>query len=215
LRVIAIIANHGMTVIDSSGDSNYVLFNAFSLDITLKDLDNNKSVHRINLRIFTHAENDVLASVRFQISKDEDLDFLYDVTYNPTSFHDMRARQHIDLNFADFPNVICHHIQNAISEMDLPQTERTLKMFLASSPASDRFYFHIYQKLPFCRVELFKLEFVALPGDRIISIAQARYQELAERLKDLDAELKNLFERAQRTAPSAVKGFKINLVDGE
>jgi hypothetical protein len=209
--------------IPPSANEGHVPFFTTYLDVVSKDGVGGKAPQRIVFRIFIRQDNDLLSSVRLQISTDSELDFLYEATYDAGAFEAMKARQRLELDFADFPNVVRQQIAAVIREADLGCAERRLKaVLLPEDPAAgdDDEYddpdgadargarlFVVFQRLDFCRVEILKFRLAPVPAERTAQISQMRFDELAARLRALETEYKDVYKRVQRTAPAALAGF--------
>jgi hypothetical protein len=217
------------TLTTDANDGHIQLYTT-DLDVIIKEAPDAKSVRQIVFRIFIRQESDQLSSVRFQISSDDELDYLYEVTYTPATFEAMKARQRLDLDYADFPNVVRQQIIAVLRERALDRADQKLKVVLAAEDTAapedeydgaeeeeeaeaGRKFFVIYQRLDFCRVAIFKFEFEAVPAERAARVSQARYDDLAARLKALETEYKDVYKRVQRTAPAALAGFKADFDD--
>jgi hypothetical protein len=208
------------------------------LSIKTKNAAGEKSTKRIVFRIYIRQASDELSEVRFQISNDDELEYLFEVMYNKSGFDTMKDRQHLDLEFADFPNVVRQQIIAVLREVDLSEADRRYKVIFTEiddrnpedaddeyegpgaeeenvpdgAPAADAeprvTYFIIYEKLEFCRAQVFKFGFNRCTPDDTKTISQSRYDELTTKLKALETEYKDAYKRVQRTNPAILKGFK-------
>jgi hypothetical protein len=188
------------------------------LDVRTKDQSQVKGTKKIVFRIYVHQENDRLYEVRFQISNDEELDFLYESTYDSQRFDKMKADQHLELDFSDFPNVVRQQIIALLREADVPGSERRYKVLWTEIPeipeideeedADDDGFLVIYERLEFSRPPIFSLRFTPCPIERSEAISQARYNEVTALLKALETEYRDAYRRVQRTAPNLLRGLK-------
>jgi hypothetical protein len=160
----------------SSGDVQEGYAQLYITTLTLKEKDGatGKDVD-IVFRIFIRQEEDLLTSVRFQISKDDELDFLYESTYDRDSFEELKSRQSLELDFVDFPNVVCQQLVRLVKPTNEPSEPQRFKAVFKSEEdkgseeddgyddrgeeeeedvetgESSKKFFIIYQKLDFCR----------------------------------------------------------------
>jgi phage-related protein len=231
-----------------SPSSDYVQL--YSADLQVKDKSSQSDpLPNIVFRIYIHQENDELDSVRFQISKDNELDYLYEVTYDKAEFDGMKARQALDLEFEDFPNVVRQQIievrqtgetddfQRSSADSTGELKRRPFKVILTETdegePDEDELdektggpalkqeeedysaeeggkYFIVYQKLEFCRAQIFKFQFTRATPERTAEISQARYNDLTAKLKAIETDYKDAYKRIQRTNPTILKGYKLD-----
>jgi hypothetical protein len=224
----------------ASPGENYVQLYSTYLEVKTKDEARNKSRKTIVFRIYIQQTDDELTNVRFQISNDDQLEYLFEITYNKDTFATMKAHQHLELDFPDFPNVVRQQILAVLRETDVSEADRRYKVIFTdiddrspddadddyddrnAGPVADDApeeeeeeqrvtYFIVYEKLEFCRAQVFKFEFNPCKADRTAAISQARYDELTAKLKALETEYKDAYKRVQRTNPSVLKGFKTDL----
>ena len=71
-----------------------------------EQFDGQKILKDVVFKIFVLQDNDVLTSVRFQLSDDQELDFLYEADYDSERFEQIKQEQNLEIEFEDFPNVI-------------------------------------------------------------------------------------------------------------
>jgi hypothetical protein len=183
-------------------------------------------------RIFIRQEDDLLSSVRFQISKDQALDFLYECTYDSDGFNELKSRQNLELEFLDFPNVVRQQLVTLVQQATNRSGPQRFKAVFTSEDdkasgeddghdgaeeeeeedvgtggVSNKFFI-IYQKLEFSRAQVFKFEFRPYDRQKTSENSQARYDELSNKLKALETEYKDLFKRVQSTHPKLLDVLK-------
>jgi hypothetical protein len=235
-----------MTTAGSISPSAVDYVQLYSTPLQVKDKTAERPNQDIVFRIYIRQENDELNSVRFQISKDSKLDYLYEATYDKTEFEAMKSRQHLDLEFEDFPSVVRQQIIDVLRKTDFDDSQRSsadsmkeprqapFKVVLAERDegepdeeedgGDDRKapslagseeeevpstkYFIVYQKLEFCRAQVFKFLFTQADSERTAEISQARYDELMARLKAVETDYKDAYKRVHRTSPNILKTFK-------
>jgi hypothetical protein len=73
---------------------------------------------------------------------------------------------------------------------------------------SSKKFFIIYQKLDFCRAQVFKFAFTKCDLQKTYEISQGRYDKLSNKLKALETEYKDNFKWVQRTHPKLLDGLK-------
>jgi hypothetical protein len=195
-------------------------------DLTVKVKDGTTGTDvKIVFRIFIRQEDDLLTSVRFQISNDQELDFLYECTYDVDGFDGLKSRQGLELDFVDFPNVVRQQLATLVKQAEDRSDPQRFKAVFTSEDdkvsdeddgyddraeeeeedvntgGSSKKFFIIYQKLDFCRPQVFKFAFTKCALEKTSKISQARYDDLSNKLKALETEYKDIFKRIQRTNP--------------
>ena len=213
----------------SNGDINEGFIQIFSTNLELKlrfgEGDESQKVPHVTVfKIFVRQDNDVLESVRFQLSDDKRLNFLYEADYNDEQFNAIKQEQGLEIEFDDFPNVIRQLVTTVTKQDNNELNEGDYKISFKEKNGDDesqdsdqenededetiKRYFIISQKLEFCNVEIFKLVFHACDAGRIGLISQSRYNEISQKLKDIDREYKDIYKRLQRQAPKILSDFK-------
>jgi hypothetical protein len=206
----------------------------FKKVVRVKNKDGeSRSDLEVVFKILLKQEEDTLRSVRFQLSNDQELDFLYEVTYDENGFAELHRRQGLEIEFSDFPNVVRQQILTLVNQTTEGSEHHRFKAVLTSEDdkASDeddgydeeeavaaaaeeeshpKKFFIIYQNLDHCRVQVFKFAFVPCDVIKTSQISQARYDELSGKLKALETEYKDLFKRVQRTSPKLLHTLKID-----
>jgi hypothetical protein len=192
-----------------------------------KDSDGRRDLNVV-FKILLKQEEDTLQSVRFQLSNDQELDFLYEATYDESSFSELHRRQGLEIEFTDFPNVVRQQILTLVNQTKDGSEHHRFKAVLTSEDdkgldedddydeeeesgvgiSGAKKFFIIYQNLDFCRVQVFKFTFTSSNVAKTSQISQARYDELSAKLKNLETEYKDLFKRVQRTSPKLLDGLK-------
>lgn len=199
------------------------------LNLKLKNAADEKELKEVVFKILVRQTDDVLESVRFQIANDKELDFLYESTYDEESFNAMKDRQHLEIDFSDFPNVVRQLVATIVKQdeaqiedgeykasfkdKDEPQSDESGEEANEEEEAAGgqgrRCFFIVYQRLEFCRVQIFKLVFTEAERERVQRISQARYDEVASKLKAVETEYKDIYKRIQRQAPKILADFKL------
>jgi hypothetical protein len=186
-------------------------------------------VHRyveVVFKILLKQEEDTLQSVRFQLSNDQELDFLFEVTYDESGFSEVKRRQGLEVEFSDFPNVVHQQLVALVQQRKDGSERPRFKAILTSEDdkaweeddgyeadeeeeaGGEKKFLIIYQNLDFCRVQVFKFGFERCELRKTSRISQARYDELVAKLKSLETEYKDIFKRIQRTAPKLLEGLR-------
>lgn len=200
------------------------------LNLKLKNAQGEKELKEVVFKILVRQTDDILESVRFQIANDKELDFLYESTYDEQSFEAMKDRQHLEIDFSDFPNVVRQLVATIVKqdEANMEDGEYKASFKDRDEPQSDesgeeaspeeedagagpgrKCFFIVYQRLEFCRVQIFKLVFTEAERERVQRISQARYDEVASKLKAVETEFKDIYKRIQRQAPKILADFKL------
>jgi TATA-binding protein-associated factor Taf7 len=73
---------------------------------------------------------------------------------------------------------------------------------------SSKKFFIIYQKLDFCRAQVFKFAFTKCDLQKTFKISQGRYDKISNKLKALETEYKDNLKPVQRTHPKLLDGLK-------
>lgn len=209
-------------------NEGYVELYNHVLTLNTKGPENEKVPIEYVFKILVRQTDDVLESVRFQLSNNKDLDFLYESTYSEEEFNEMKQEQDLEIQFADFPNVIRQLINTCVKqdESDVEAKEKQFKVSLKdkdpesqeddqdehneeeSSPETR--YFLISQRLDFTSVIIFNLIFKRCEENRVERISQHRYDDLSKKLQAASTEYKDMLKRLQRQAPKILQGFKPN-----
>lgn len=220
----------------ASEDINEGFVPIYATTITLKfaNEEGKKAPEATRFKIFVRQTDDILEAVRFQLSKDDELNFLYECTYTEKEFKKMRREQQLDIDFNDFPNVVRQLVATIVKGKELGNEESQYKASFKDydDPKSEneeeeeeeeeetqekneedvddstQRFFIVYQRLEFCKVQIFKLAFKECPIERIEKIAQARYDELSAQYKAVDTEYKDIYKRIERQARGILATFK-------
>ena len=217
-------------------DINEGFIPIFVTKITLKlkkenGEENEKAPHEIVFKIFVKQDNDVLNTVRFQLSDDKRLDFLYESDYDLDAFEAIKHEQNLEIEFDDFPNVIRQLITTIIKqgkdELDEGDYKVSFKDHVTNEDGDIEVehdeeegslkvrYLIISQRLEFCSVEIFRLTFVECDNDKTERISQYRYDEIAQKLKEVQTEFKDTFKRIQRQDPKILRGYQLPTDNGD
>ncbi|OHT01761.1 hypothetical protein TRFO_31273 [Tritrichomonas foetus] len=176
-------------------------------------------------KIFVRQDNDVLESVRFQISDDKRLNFLYEADYDLDSFQSIKEEQELEIEFDDFPNVIRQLISTIIKQgtdelnegdykasfkdrLEDEENEDSENQEEEQDGESKTRYLVISQRLEFCSVAIFTLVFHECDNARVEHISQYRYDEISQKLKAVETEYKDIYKRIQRQAPKLLQDYK-------
>ena len=205
-------------------NEGFVAIYVTPLKLKLKNASGQKEEKEIVFKILVRQTDDILESVRFQIANDKELDFLYEATYNQESFDAMKRRQHLDIDFNDFPNVVRQLVGTVVKqdESEMEDGEYKVSFKESDDPLSEdeepepeqaegelgRCFFIVYQRLEFCRVQIMKIVFNEADRERVDRISQARYDEVAAKFKAVETEYKDIYKRIQRQAPKILADFK-------
>lgn len=212
---------------ESEVNEQYVPIYATHIILKFKSEEMGRKVPRdVVFKIFVLQDNDVLTSVRFQLSDDRELDFLYEADYDADRFQQIKDEQNLEIDFDDFPNVI-RQLITTINNQDLDElNEGDYKLSFKDHDTSGEDhendsaeqgneeeedlkvrYFIISQKIEICVVEIFKLVFVECAGEKVQRISQSRYDDITNDLKLVDTELKDIKKRLQRQAPKILQEY--------
>lgn len=211
---------------ESEGSEQYIPIFATHIIIKFKseEMGNQKVPRDVVFKIFVQQDNDVLTSVRFQLSDDRELDFLYESDYDVDRFNQIKEEQNLEIEFDDFPNVIRQLITTINNQDSDELNEGDYKLSFKDHDTSGEDheneeqnneeeedlkvrYFIISQKIEICVVEIFKLVFVECAGDKVQKISQSRYDDITEKLRLVDTELKDIKKRLQRQAPKILQEY--------
>ncbi|KAK8891212.1 hypothetical protein M9Y10_028418 [Tritrichomonas musculus] len=196
-----------------------------------EQFDGQKILKDVVFKIFVLQDNDVLTSVRFQLSDDQELDFLYEADYDSERFEQIKQEQNLEIEFEDFPNVIRQLITTINNQGTDELEEGDYKLSFKDHDTSGEDqennsvdqneeeeeelkvrYFIISQKIEICVVEIFKLVFVECAGEKVQRISQSRYDEISAQLKLVDTELKDIKKRLQRQAPKLLQEYQSTIL---
>lgn len=213
-------------------DINEGFVSIYATTITLKftNEEGDKAPEQTRFKIFVRQNDDVLEAVRFQLAKDDELNFLYECTYTEEDFEKMRDEQDLEIDFNDFPNVVRQLVATIVKSQELgmmkseykasfndhddPKSEDEEAEEDETKPEEDdgsvKRFFIVYQRLEFCKVPIFKLTFKECAIERIEKIAQARYDEIAAQFKAVDTEYKDIYKRIERQCKGLLVGLKID-----
>lgn len=158
-------------------------------------------------KIFVKQDDDVLNSVRLQLSDDQRLDFLYEADYGSEEFERLREEQQLEIEFDDFPNVIRKLMTTIIQQGDDTLNEGDYKIAFKDTD-SDGICLIISQKIDICTVEIFRLEFIQITGERVQKIAQSRFDDISKKLKAIEIEYKDTIKRIERQAPKLIHNYQ-------
>ncbi|OHT15378.1 hypothetical protein TRFO_14130 [Tritrichomonas foetus] len=192
--------------------------------------DSEKVAKDTVFKIFVHQDNDVLNAVRFQISDDKRLNFLYEADYDAEAFEAIKEKQGLEIEFDDFPNVIRQLISTIIrqgtDELNEGDYKASFKDHVESEEPEEEEedhqeeegetktrYFLISQRLEFCSVEIFRLRFHECDNEKVEKISQYRYDEISQKLKAVETEYKDIYKRLQRQAPKILQDYKPSQLD--
>lgn len=202
-------------------DAEYVPIYDTKIDLKVRvNVENEQQQKYTQIAVFkilVRQSNDQLECVRFQLSDDEQLNFLYRADYDEQRFEEMKSEQDLDITFEDFPNVV----RQIITQYTKPESKAS-KSYKVSfitgvqdededvdddqnqddEPRPDICSLIIGQKLEFCTVEIFNIQFAHCDPERIKIISQRRYDEISQKLKEVQTEYKDICKRLQRQAPA-------------
>jgi hypothetical protein len=225
----------------SAGDvsEGYAQLFSTAVAVKVKEQERREEVEVV-FKILIKQEDDALQSVRFQISNDRELDFLFEVTYDEAGFSKLKQSQGLEIEFTDFPNVVRQQIvtldKEAKKKKENPEELQRFKAVFTgeddkiaeeddgyepdeeedvAGESPKKNFLIVYQKLDFCRVQVFKFAFESCEITKASQISQARYDELSAKLKALETEYKDLLKRVQRTSPKLLDGLKLEEGDDQ
>jgi hypothetical protein len=111
------------------------------LEIKTKDEAGTKSKKTMMFRISVERKNDERSDVRFQISNDDQLEYLFEVTSNQETLDSMKGRPRVELDLTDFPNVVGQQILALLRECEMNEADRRYKVIFTDldgcNPGSD------------------------------------------------------------------------------
>ena len=169
---------------DNESELNEQYVPIYATHITLKfkseEMGNQKVPRDVVFKIFVLQDNDILTSVRFQLSDDRELDFLYEADYDADRFNEIKEEQNLEIEFDDFPNVIRQLITTIKNQDPEELNEGDYKLSFKDHDTSEenasselneeeeeeekKKYFIITQKIEIFDVEIFKLVNVETAG---------------------------------------------------
>ena len=175
-------------------------------------------------KIMIRQSDDELESVRFQISRENELLFLYEGDYNREQFEEIKEKQGLEMEFEDFPNVVRQVLDDVMNDNSLEEEQQySLQMsytgqFNSKEEEEDNIeeedgsehstlFFLVSQKLDFCTVEIFNLEFHRADPERIQKISQYRYKVVQQKLHQAEIDYKDYKKRALRQSPNILNNF--------
>jgi len=166
-------------------------------------------------KILIRQQDDSLEAVRFQISKEDEIDYLYESSCNVSGFDTLRDEQRFEFEFGDFPNVI-RQVLATVEKQD-GDDDRYKVVFRSPEPVdeeeaaageSDVIVLTIWERLEFRKVPIVLLAFWKAEIERVKWISQSRYDEVAAELKAVETEYKDTCKRLQRQAPKVLADWE-------
>lgn len=164
--------------------------------------------------ILVQQDGDALQKVRLQLRAESKLDFLYESEIDEELFNQFKEAQDYEFDFVDFPNVLRRVINDTLKARALESDENKTMISLQQEGEEEgdqgAFAFLITQALDFCDTELFHFDFQKIEQQRLVAITRQRYQEVSDRLKNLQIEYKDMCKKVQRQWPDLINDIKLN-----
>jgi hypothetical protein len=207
-------------------NEGFVQIYAHALNFPVKRGTDPKAPQDLIFKILIFQHEDVLERVRFQLSDEEELGFLYEATYDVARFNGLKDADGLEFDFPDLANVVRQLLNELIKQADAGQDDPTYKaVFKIDVPPEARDppaepqdeeeeepgpanLFIISQLLNLRRVPLLTLEFDQCPPERSTAVSQARYNELVAKYKEIWTEYNDILKRLERQAPKTLQSFK-------
>lgn len=160
--------------------------------------------------ILVQQEGDSLKKVRLQLRAESRLDFLFETEIDEETFNHIKGEQDYEFDFVDFPNILRRVIGDTLKARAAESDENKIDISLEANEEEDGdFTFLITQALDFCDTELFHFDFQRIEQQRLVAITRQRYQEVSDKLKNLQTEYRDMCKKAQRQWPDLVKTIKL------
>lgn len=163
----------------------------YSKEINFKyhtNSSNNIEVRPTNIKIFTKKDKyDKLQTIRFEISQQENIFFLYSVEYDEDSFETLKDKENLKTLFEDFPKVMMEILSKAALEKDEYNVE-------FDSPNNDILQLNIVMPLKFKDVPIFSLDFHEEDDSLIEKQVQYRYNVVQYELRKTRIEITNFID---------------------
>ncbi|EAY05016.1 hypothetical protein TVAG_416590 [Trichomonas vaginalis G3] len=161
----------------------------------------NKAENEIQLRptiikIFTFRDDDdKLETIRFEISQQENVFFLYSVEYDEESFETLKNKESLKISFEDFPTIMIEILNKAALEKDEYNVEFEI-------PTNDLLQLNIVMPLKFKDVPIFSLDFQEEDDALIEKQVQYRYNVVQYELRKTRIEISNFIDTLGLSKPS-------------
>ena len=187
-------------------DEGFTQFFESKLSIIIGGYEEEIESNSVTISIYISQVEDDLDTVRFRLSDDNNLQFLYESDYNNETFSQMKEQQSLEIDFEDFPNVIRQVLEDIINEQSTGGENYGVVFNLEGDETQATL--NITQKLDFCDTDIFIFDFFKCETDKILSVTQQRYDIIAEKAKKAETEYKDLLKRIQRQDANAIIGHK-------
>lgn len=157
--------------------------------------------HPIIIKMITHTLNNrTLNTVRFEISAQSDIFFLYQVEYSEESFNVLKDMQRLKVRFDEFPEIMAEILDKASAGRK--------EFFVEFETTTNRKYLlNIVMPMRFKDVPIFSIEFHRAPEDLIHDQVQYRYNLVQYELRKTRIEVNNFIEALKLEQPK-VKGLR-------
>ena len=146
-------------------------------------------------------DDDNLETVRFEISQQADIFFLYEVEYDVDSFDQLRNKEKLRTKFEEFPPTMEEILDKAAAGKDEYYV-------VFQSTRSGKYNLNICMPLKYKDVQIFSLEFHQSDEDLVRDQIQYRYNIVQFELRKTRIETSNFIDVLKLRDPSKYKAFK-------
>lgn len=156
------------------------------------------------IKMFTKVDQfGSLEKVRFEISQQADIFFLYHVAYDPEGFEKLRSEEKLKTEFNEFPEVMADILDKAAAGKN--------EYFVVFDKQDNGDYsLNIVMPLKFKDVPIFSLSFTQADDGLIRNQIQYRYNIVQYELRKTRLETSNFIDALKLRDPSQMKAFQHN-----
>jgi hypothetical protein len=143
--------------------------------------------------------SDPIESVGIELSSESDLFFLFEATYDSTSYDQLRDAQDLTIEFPRFPNALTDIFTAAATR------DGEFKLLFTDGEAPQ---LTVQQGLKFKNVTVFKLQFDRPSDEAVRNRIQGRYNEVRSELEHVKQDLTSVYAMLKIKNPSVLKQVK-------